>query len=69
MNTSESPTNAGRLTALESDWSDIITVGRDIFSETDFKEKTMLSGSLGQYDVLVTAKLLLQPGNHSWIER
>ena len=28
----------------------------------------MLSGSLGQDNVLVAAKLLLQPGNHSWIE-
>ena len=29
----ENPTNAGELTALESDWSRLITVKRDIFWE------------------------------------
>merc|ERR1719220_192597 len=30
--------------------------------------ESVLSGSLGQDNILVAAKLLLQPGDHSWVE-
>ena len=36
--------------------------------EKYLKTESVLSGSLGQDNILVTAKLLLQPGDHSWVE-
>ena len=30
--------------------------------------ESVLSGSFGQDNILVAAKLLLQPGDHSWVE-